>query len=222
MVGQGNSLDWNQLSSDQPRVGESSRVALTTRRLWVRATSLLVNGREELCLGFHPSCLAACGERICLSLELSWRDSLLDHATCVVHKHYRKRGLARGLITALQQNSDDIFGVISSHPAAYLAAATSYGSTFHHDASLVINRMLITLGIQGGIERISIDFIQKYAKAILETSPISYIRDAKLTGSIFGQASAGMVSGVNTDFFVNHDEPLKALMRIREELSWPL
>lgn len=50
----------------------------------------------------------------------------------VVHKDYRERGLARGLLTALRQDSDSIFGIISSHPAACLAAATSYGSMFNN------------------------------------------------------------------------------------------
>lgn len=46
----------------------------------------------------------------------------------VVHKDYRERGLARGLLTSLKQDTDNIFGVISSHPAACLATARSYGS----------------------------------------------------------------------------------------------
>lgn len=46
----------------------------------------------------------------------------------VVHKAYRERGLARSLLTSLRQDTDDIFGVISSHPFACLAAARSYGS----------------------------------------------------------------------------------------------
>lgn len=73
-----------------------------------------------------------------------------------------------------------------------------------------------------GIERVSVDFIQNHAEAILAMSPISYIKEAKLAGSLFGQAPISMVSGVNTNFFVDHAEPLEALRYVREELDWPL
>lgn len=46
----------------------------------------------------------------------------------VVHKEYRERGLACGLLANLKKDTDDIFGVISSHPAACMATASSYGS----------------------------------------------------------------------------------------------
>ena len=41
----------------------------------------------------------------------------------VVHKEYRERGLATGLITHLREPDDNVFGIMSSHPAACLAAA---------------------------------------------------------------------------------------------------
>lgn len=31
-----------------------------------------------------------------------------------------------------------------------------------------------------------------------------------------------MVSGVDTNFFVDHEEPLEALKDVRKELDWPL
>lgn len=46
----------------------------------------------------------------------------------VVHRDYRMRGLARALLVLLMEDTDDIFGVVSSHPAACMAAATSFGS----------------------------------------------------------------------------------------------
>ncbi|TQV94671.1 ankyrin repeat-containing protein [Cordyceps javanica] len=111
----------------------------------------------------------------------------------VVRKEYRKRGLAGGLLTALREHSDDIFGIMSSHPAA------------------------------SSIEKVSLDFITKNALGVMQVSPITYIRDAKLCGTIFdGNDSTGLVSGVNTSFFVDHEEPLNALEIIRESLQWPL
>ncbi|KAB5560316.1 hypothetical protein GE09DRAFT_1173009 [Coniochaeta sp. 2T2.1] len=46
----------------------------------------------------------------------------------VVSRNYRERGLASGLLTSLRREGDDIYGIISSHPAACLAATKSFGS----------------------------------------------------------------------------------------------
>lgn len=45
----------------------------------------------------------------------------------VVAKEYRDRGLAKGLLGALKEDRDDVYGIMSSHPAACLAAATTFG-----------------------------------------------------------------------------------------------
>ena len=47
----------------------------------------------------------------------------------VVHRDYRQRGLARGLMYQLREDGDEIFGIMSSHPAACIAAADAYSST---------------------------------------------------------------------------------------------
>ncbi|KAK8036668.1 Acyl-CoA N-acyltransferase [Apiospora rasikravindrae] len=47
----------------------------------------------------------------------------------VVHKEYRERGLAGGLLRSLRGDTDEIYGIMSSHPAACLAAAKCFGST---------------------------------------------------------------------------------------------
>ncbi|EGX89796.1 hypothetical protein CCM_08049 [Cordyceps militaris CM01] len=119
----------------------------------------------------------------------------------VVSKEYRERGLAGGLLRALKQDSDNIFGIMSSHPAACLAAAAAFATT---------------------IEKVSLDFIRENAQGVMGLSPITYIRDAKLCGTIFDANDVtGLVSGVDTGFFVDHEEPLDALETIRESLQWP-
>jgi hypothetical protein len=45
----------------------------------------------------------------------------------VVDRNYRERGLAVGLLTELKLDDDDIYGLVSSHPAACLAAAKAFG-----------------------------------------------------------------------------------------------
>ena len=46
----------------------------------------------------------------------------------VVHQDYRERGLATMLLSQLRQRDDDVYGIMSSHPAACLAAARAFGS----------------------------------------------------------------------------------------------
>ena len=49
----------------------------------------------------------------------------------VVHSNFRERGLAASLLNQLRQDDDAIYGLMSSHPAACLAAAKAFGSKKH-------------------------------------------------------------------------------------------
>ena len=69
----------------------------------------------------------------------------------------------------------------------------------------------------------AVGFIRDNAEAIMKASPIHYIKDATLRGSLFDREDAsGAVSSVYTNFFVDHTEPLEALAWVREGLDWPL
>lgn len=69
----------------------------------------------------------------------------------------------------------------------------------------------------------AVGFIRDNAEAIMELSPISYVKDAELRGSLFdSNDTSGQVSSVYTKFFVDHTEPLEALAWVRGELEWPL
>lgn len=75
----------------------------------------------------------------------------------------------------------------------------------------------------GGIHAIQLDFIRKHAEAIMKASPVSYISNARLHGSLFDPEDiSGLVSAVFSDFFVDHTEPLEALAWVQEELDWKL
>lgn len=60
----------------------------------------------------------------------------------------------------------------------------------------------------------------------MAASPVGYVKGAKLRGSLYqppGDDTSGLVSGADTDFFVDHQEPLDALAWLREEGDgWPL
>ncbi|KAL2752782.1 hypothetical protein ACRALDRAFT_1052572 [Sodiomyces alcalophilus JCM 7366] len=121
----------------------------------------------------------------------------------VVHREYRERRLATTLLLALQQGQDDVFGIMSSHPAACKALAKAFGNF--------------------AFPQVSLDFARDHAANVLLGSPISYIKDAKLRGSLFcPNDTTGIISGVDSDFFVDHAEPLEALEWLKDEEQWPL
>lgn len=75
----------------------------------------------------------------------------------------------------------------------------------------------------GGINTVAVETIRETAQAIMKASPIDYVRDAVLRGSLFHpEDTSRAVSSVYTKFFVDHTEPLEALTWIRQGLHWPL
>lgn len=57
----------------------------------------------------------------------------------------------------------------------------------------------------------------------MKASPIRYVKEAKLRGSLFNPEDAsGLISSVDTSFWIDHTEPLEALVRVREAIEWPL
>jgi hypothetical protein len=73
------------------------------------------------------------------------------------------------------------------------------------------------------LSTVRLDVIGKHAQEIIESSPIGYVKDAKLHGSVFfPDDTSGLVSCVDSGFFVDHTEPLEALAWVREGMEWPL
>ncbi|KAE9964643.1 hypothetical protein EG328_004444 [Venturia inaequalis] len=121
----------------------------------------------------------------------SYARVFVDGNLAVVHRDYRERGLARGLLDQINRDGSDIYGVMSSHPAACLAAARAFGNSMDH---------------------VSLDFMKAHAESMMKVSPVEYIRDAKLAGSLFdSKDTTGRICCVNSGFFVDHSEPLEAL-----------
>lgn len=71
-----------------------------------------------------------------------------------------------------------------------------------------------------------LDLMQACASEIMAGSPITYVQTAKLCGSLFQPddtiAESSLVSGVDTNFFVNHEEPLDALAWLQNQGLWQL
>ncbi|KAF2183688.1 hypothetical protein K469DRAFT_727945 [Zopfia rhizophila CBS 207.26] len=121
----------------------------------------------------------------------------------VVSSTFRKQGLATKLLLHLREGeSDRGFGLLSSHPAAISAALRAFGR---------------------GLDNVDLEMTKKYARDILQSAPISYVKNAILRGSLFEEGvENGTVSSAYTNFWVDHQEPLDALAVIREQgINWP-
>lgn len=56
----------------------------------------------------------------------------------------------------------------------------------------------------------------------MASCPVGYVKNAKLRGSLWGPGDDGTVCCANTEFWVNHTEPLEALRIWRESgVVWP-
>ena len=138
----------------------------------------------------------------------------------VVDRNYRERGLATCLLNLLRQNDIDMYGIMSSHPAACIAAAKAFGGKY---STLKVYITESTLKVIESIGPIQLGPIRDYAEEILKASPINYVKDAKLCGKLFNPGdTSGLVSSVDSGFFVDHDEPLEVLALVRKEMDWPL
>lgn len=138
----------------------------------------------------------------------------------VVHSDFREHGLAHSLLCQLRQDDDAIYGLMSSHPAACLASAKALGSK--RNAPLPYFKRGTDTQV-GGINNVAVDFIRDNAEAVMKVSPISYVRDAELRGSLFDpKDTSGVISSVYTMFFVDHTEPLQALSWAQQARDWPL
>ncbi|KAI1435091.1 hypothetical protein GGR50DRAFT_694427 [Xylaria sp. CBS 124048] len=142
-------------------------------------------------VGYAFACRWICGvEQICWITQLA------------VKPAHRERGLARGLLRKLRHSTDNIYGIMSPHPAACVAAASSFGES---------------------IEHISLAFIDRNLDVVIGSSPIHSIYFATPYGSLFHPLDAsGLVCGATYRFFVDREEHNAALRRVRATRNWPL
>lgn len=186
--------------------------------------------KKRLRAQYLPDNATCCYVRVTIEDRLAGnafacRWSYNNRAVCwvtqlVVHSDFRERGLAVNLLSQLRQDDDAIYGLMSSHPAACLAAAKAFASKWH---TILPHCDFDANNLIGVINTVPVDFIRNHAEAIMKVSPISYVKDAELRGSLFDpENTSGVISSVYTKFFVDHTEPLEALAWVRERLNWPL
>ncbi|KAK6196570.1 Osmotic growth protein [Pestalotiopsis sp. IQ-011] len=118
---------------------------------------------------------------------------------------HRGKKLATQILRRLREGHDDGgFGILSSHPAAILAALRAWGR---------------------GIEDVDLSMTREHAKAVMAASPVNYVKHAKPMGSLFreGEDEDGAVCCADTAFWVDHAEPLAVLAAVKErrDVQWP-
>lgn len=74
-----------------------------------------------------------------------------------------------------------------------------------------------------GREGVDLSVASILANKIMDTSPVEYVRTARLHGSLFdNKVSDGTVSCADTNFFVDHAEPDAALEAVPSRgPKWP-
>lgn len=83
--------------------------------------------------------------------------------------------------------------------------------------------LIVVISIGTSIRSVDTYFCQRFAKSIIENSPVDYVREMKLCGSLFdANCKTGAISAVFTSFYVDHTEPLEALAEYREHGPWAL
>lgn len=89
--------------------------------------------------------------------------------------------------------------------------------------STIVVPSIPRLTLAANLRDIDLNFIRQNAQAIMRGSPIQYVKNARLTGSLFDD---GLVNGsgslADTGFFVDHAEPLEILESMKSTSRWPL
>ncbi|PVI04393.1 hypothetical protein DM02DRAFT_586383 [Periconia macrospinosa] len=118
-----------------------------------------------------------------------------------VGPEFRRQKLATQILIHLREGEKDRgFGIMSSHPAAILGALRAWGR---------------------GIEEVNLNMVKEHAAGIMAASPVTYIKNAVLKGSVFGKGD-DTVCCADTGFWVDHTEPLQALATVKDRgVEWP-
>ncbi|CAD6442593.1 c9b8a773-5de2-459c-bc87-4cb9654c492d [Sclerotinia trifoliorum] len=145
-----------------------------------------------------------------------------------LHTH-RNQGIAKRMLRVLKMSERDteiegkeekvskggkqeaqIVGILSTHPFALIAVLSVFGN-----------------GIRDIDEDLNMMRKKDYVRELMKSCPVEYVRDAKIRGSLFAEGDEGTdldgtVACANTQFWVDHKEPLDALGVLREKgIVWP-
>jgi len=141
----------------------------------------------------------------------------------VVHPRFRGHGIAKNMLKKLERPYIYGYGIVSSHAHAIMAATRAFGRK-SEDAPEDAPACLRTVREHAAQARVqqSLNFIQEHAVKVMKRSPIRYIREAEVHGTLFGDVGDN-VSTVDTKFLVDHSEPEEALQLVKKAgVQWAL
>lgn len=174
------------------------RIKMSVER--VREQVLVPGTNSILVRGLAGSSLA--GYAFATRWEYQGRQICWVTQLCVAPEH-RGQKLATEIMQHLGEGEKDqgFLGILSSHPAAILGALRAWG---------------------GGIEEVNLDMVREHAAGVMAASPVTYVREAKLQGTLFGRDHAEGICCADTQFWVDHEVPLAALAAVKERgVAWP-
>jgi hypothetical protein len=118
----------------------------------------------------------------------------------------------------LQQHHGYWFGILSSF------CLQCSCEIYRYELFLILHSLITNVHYAGmPICSVDLTFCQAHVKSILDTSPVLYIRDMQLCGTLFeDDCNTSAISSVFTNFFVDHCEPLAALTIYKASSGWIL
>ena len=130
----------------------------------------------------------------------------------VVHAHFRSKGIAKSMLKKLERCHIYGYGIVSSHAHAIMAATTAFGRGPEGKPHILpyIREQHAKVRAQQAL-----NFIKEHAVTVMKRSPIRYIREAEVHGTLFEDAGDN-VSTIDTKFLVDHAEPEEALRLVKE------
>lgn len=155
-----------------------------------------------------------------------------DYQVCwvtqlVVHRQYRRDRVATMLLIGIHHETDNVFGIMSSHPGACKALARACGGGQRTPGTSWGPQIAFANRNNPGIPLtyFSLDFAREHAAEIMAGSPVSYVRDAQLRGNIFnhdGRSTVSLECGVDSNFYIDHTETNEAVERLEKAGHWSL
>ena len=96
----------------------------------------------------------------------------------------------------------DIHGLMGPHAATCLAAVRAFGNMHPELPCFVYFKKQNSTNL-GSIDDIDLHFMKQNAAAIIQASPVSYVRSGRLVGKLFDSSDEnGSIVGINTCFWI--------------------
>lgn len=184
------------------------RVKMSKERL--RAQSLPAGGHcsyvrvtiDERLAGHAFACRWKYGEK-----TVCWITQL------VVDRRYRERGLAFALLNDLREDSDHVYGIMSSQPAACLAAAKALGSKSTYPDHIRISFWCMLIDASA--------LHLPCLNSVSATGPLTWVNTHLKSGADLNRRHRGRLSGLHSGARAEHHAGQPCRLRQERQAAWP-